>query len=131
MDLNKKRSRRVSVPSTALLGQACNEVAPVIAVWPTTDGLGGEAPTRADTVHVVAFARGNMTNEECSLAGLDGGCALIGKTTIKEMVRYELESGIIRGTSKLDKRYVHRFSLLRDALLEAAQEIKDALSKEA
>lgn len=125
--MKNKRSRRVSVPSTALLGRGCEVVQPIIAVWPTSDGIGGRNPERADTVHVVAYARGNMTIGECRAAGLKGGTALIGKTTIRDMVRREIESGIIRGTGKLDTRYARRFALLRDALLGAAQEIADAL----
>ena len=125
--MKNKRSRRVSVPTTALLGRGCETVRPLIAVWPTSDGIGGRNPTRSDTVHVLAFARVNMTLEECEAAGLKGGCTLIGKTTIRDMVRYEIEGGIIRGTGKLDTRYARRFALLRDALLGAAQEITDAL----
>jgi hypothetical protein len=125
--MKNKRLRRVSVPSTALLGSGCEEVQPVIAVWPTSDGIGGRNPTRADTVHVLAFARGNMTLRQCEAAGLNGGASLIGKTTIRDMVRYEVEAGIIRGTGKLDTRYARRFALLRDALLGAAQDIADVL----
>lgn len=126
MSTDKRKSRRVSVQSTALLGKECEEVLPLIAVWPTTDGLGGSSPSRADTVHIVAFSRGDMTLAQCEAAGMPGGCQLIGKTTIRDMVRYEVEAGLV-GSGMLDARYAHRFRQLRQALIDAAQDIADAI----
>lgn len=118
--MKKKRQRRVSVPSTALLGKHCNGVDAMIAVWPTNDGLNGRAATRADTVHVVAFS-------DYDIKGYNGGTALLSKTTIRDMVRREVESGVRCDTGKLDKRYARRFGQLRDALMEAAKHIEDSM----
>jgi len=115
--MKKNARRRVSVPSTALLGRGWEVEASLPWGWNSVgagDGYGGRTPAKPDTVHVTAWDK--WTNG-----------TLIGRTTVRAMVRVCVDDSTTRDGKFPDARTTRDMERLRITLLEAAQYISDAM----
>ena len=111
------RRKRLSKISTALLGRGWEVEASLPWGWNSVgagDGLRGRAPSKPDTVHVMAW---------------DKWCngTLVGRTTVRDMVRNCLDRSTCCDGKIPDVRTARDMERLRVALLEAAQYISDAM----
>ena len=115
--MKKNAKRRVSVPSTALLGRGWEVEASLPWGWSSVgagDGHGGRSPSKPDTVHVTAWDK--WTNG-----------TLIGRTTVRAMVRECVDDSTGRDGKFHQVRVTRDMERLRRTLLEAAQYIADAM----